>query len=101
MPIAEKEIESCIKTVNILVYIIVWILFIECIIELSKNSDNLFFPIFTIIMAIFLICCLSMSFFSKYLLNMKCTIFNKQNNDEHGDIQENDENEQKQIYIEV
>ena len=101
MPRAEKEIKSCIKTINILVYIIVWILFIECIIELSKNSDNLFFPIFTIIMSIFLIYCLSMSFFSKYLLNMKYTIFNKQNNDEHGDIQENDENEQKQIYIEV
>ena len=75
MPRAEKEIESCIKTVNILVYIIVWILFIECIIELSKNNDNLFFPIFTIIMAIFLICCLSMSFFLQVFIKYEMYYF--------------------------
>ncbi len=88
----EKEVESCINMVNIFLYIFLWIFFIECIIELHKNSDNLFFPIFSIIICIFLICCISMSLFYKYLLNMKCTIFNKQNNDVHGDIQENDEN---------
>ena len=86
----EEATASCLNMVNILVYIIVWILFIDCIIELSKNRDNLFLLIFTIIIFSFLICCLSICIFLKYFDNMKCTIFNMQENDVHGDMQEND-----------
>ena len=65
----EEATASCLNMVNILVYIIVWILFIDCIIELSKNRDNLFLPIFTIIIFSFLICCLSIYIFLKYFDN--------------------------------